>query len=137
MRREQALGVNPAERRRAEKNASADTFEAVAREWFGKLSRNWKESHSEKMIRRLELYLFPWIGARPIGKLGALEILTCLRRAEAGDRVQTAKRALENCSRIFRYAIATGRAEMNPAEHLRGALPPHRKGHRAAITDVR
>jgi hypothetical protein len=67
-------------------------------------------------------------------RLSALEVLTCLRRIEAGAKLETAKRALQNCSRILRYAIATGRAESNPAEHLRGALPPHQEGHLAAIT---
>jgi Phage integrase central domain len=85
----------------------------------------------------MELCLFPWIGARPIGKLSARDILTCLQRVEAGAKLETAKRALQNCSRIFRYAIATGRAEQNPAVHLMGALPPARKGHLAAITTPR
>jgi integrase len=99
------------------------------------LSANWEESHSGKVIRRLELYIFPWIGARPIAKLGARDILTCLQRVEAGAKLETAKRALQSCSRIFRYAIATGRAEENPATHLMGALPPARQGHLAAITN--
>jgi integrase len=134
MRNARAAGIDPAARRRAERYASGDTFEAVAREWFDKFSKAWADSHMEKVIRRLELYLFPWIGRRPIAKLSALEVLTCLRRIEAGAKLETAKRALQNCSRIFRYAIATGRADSNPAEHLRGALPPHREGHLAAIT---
>ena len=137
MRRERKRGINPAAKRRAEKYSAVDSFEAVAREWFGKFSGNWEESHSSKVIRRMELYLFPWIGARPIARLSALDILTCLRRAEAGAKLETAKRALQNCSRIFRYAIATGRAEQNPATHLMGALPPARKGHLAAITSPR
>src|ERR1700731_406102 len=108
MRRDRKRGINPAAKRRAEKYSSADSFEAVAREWFGKFSANWVDGHSSKVIRRLELYMFPWIGARPIAKLSALDILTCLRRVEAGAKLETAKRALQNCSRIFRYAIATG-----------------------------
>jgi integrase len=137
MRRDCASGVNPAAQRRAEKHAYADTFEAVAREWFGKFSANWVQGHSSKVIRRLELYLFPWIGARPIVKLSARDILTCLRRVEAATKLETAKRALQNCNRIFRYAIATGRAEGNPAADLGGALPPARSGHLASITSPR
>lgn len=134
MRSARAAGIDPAARRRAERYARGDTFEAVGREWFEKFSKGWADSHMEKIIRRLELYLFPWIGHRPIAKLSAVDVLTCPRRIEAGAKLETAKRALQNCSRIFRYAIATGRAENNPAEHLRGALPPHREGHLAAIT---
>ncbi len=134
MRSARAAGIDPAAQRRAERYARGDSFEAVAREWFEKFSKGWADNHMEKIIRRLELYLFPWIGARPIAKLSAVDILTCLRRIEAGAKLETAKRALQNCSRIFRYAIATGRAERNPALDLQGALPPHREGHLAAIT---
>jgi integrase len=137
MRRDHAEGIDPAAKRRAEKYARGDTFEAVAREWFDKFSTHWADSHTDKILRRLELYIFPWIGARPIAKISALEILTCLRRIEAGAKLETAKRALQNCSRICRYAIATGRAERNPAADLQGALPPHREGHLAAITTPR
>ncbi len=135
MRRDCKRGINPAAKRRAEKYSAGNSFEAIAREWFGKFSANWEESHSSKIIRRLELYIFPWIGARPIAKLGARDVLTCLQRVEAGAKLETAKRALQNCSRIFRYAIATGRADENPATHLMGALPPARQGHLAAITN--
>jgi integrase len=134
MRRDRAAGVDPAAKRHAEKYWSADSFEAVAREWFGRFSPNWKGGHSDKIIRRMELYVFPWIGRRPIAKVSAVDVLTCLRRVEAGAKLETAKRALQNCSRIFRYAIATGRREDNPAEHLRGALPPARERHLAAVT---
>jgi integrase len=135
MRRDCKRGINPAAKRRAEKYSAGNSFEAVAREWFEKFSANWEEGHSSKVIRRLELYIFPWIGARPIAKVGARDILTCLQRVEAGAKLETAKRALQNCSRIFRYAIATGRADENPATHLMGALPPARQGHLAAITN--
>ena len=134
MRRDLKNDVNPAAKRRAEKYSAADSFEAVAREWFGKFSANWEESYSCKVIRRMELYLFPWIGARPIGKLGAREVLLCLQRVEAGAKLGTAKRALQECSRIFRYAIATGRIDQNPADHLLGAFPRTPVAHLAAIT---
>src|SRR5580700_8744445 len=77
MRRDCKRGISPSAKRRAEKYSAGNSFEAVAREWFGKFSANWEESHSSKVIRRLELYIFPWIGARPIAKLGARDILTC------------------------------------------------------------
>lgn len=137
MRQDLAEGISPAAKRRAERYAGADTFEAVAREWFGKFSARWADSHAGKVIRRMELTLFPWIGARPVAKLTAPEILHCLRRLEAGGKLETAKRALQNCNRVLRYAIATGRAESNPAMHLQGALPPAKGGHLAAITSPR
>ena len=134
MLRDRANGINPAAKRRAERYRSADTFETVAREWFAKHAPTWVRSHSSKVIRRLELYLFPWIGAYPIARLRAPDILQCLRRVETTAKLETAKRVLQHCSRIFRYAIATGRAERNPAIDLQGALAPVIGGHLASIT---
>ena len=77
MRSALAAGIDPAARRRAERCTRGDTFEAVGREWFDKFSKAWATSHLEKIIRRLELYLFPWVGRRPIAKLSAVDILKC------------------------------------------------------------
>ena len=134
-RRQLADHIDPGARRRAEKIALADTFEAVAREWFLKFSRNWVPGHSEKIIRRMELYLFPWIGSRPIAKIEPLEVLACLRRLESRDLLETAHRALQKCGWVFRYAVATGRAPFDPSRDLRGALPPAKEQHHASFTD--
>lgn len=134
-RRELAGGVDPSAKRKAEKVAEADSFEAVAREWFAKFSANWAETHSEKIIRRLEADIFPWLGSRSVGQITAPELLTCVRRIEGRGALDTAHRALQNCGQIFRYAVATNRAERNPAADLRGALPPVNGGHFASITD--
>jgi integrase len=125
----------PGAQRKAAKVAGTDTFEAVAREWFAKFSMNWAKTHSEKIIRRLESDIFPWLGSRPVGQITAPELLTCLRRVESRGALDTAHRAHQNCGQIFRYAIATGRAERDPAADLRGALPPVSGGHFATITD--
>jgi integrase len=135
LRQQLASGVDPSAKRKAEKVASADTFEAVAREWFAKFSANWADTHSEKIIRRLEADIFPWLGSRPVGQITAPELLACLRRIESRGALDTAHRAHQNCGQIFRYAIATGRAERDPAADLRGALPPVNGGHFATITD--
>lgn len=134
-RRELAGGVDPSAKRKAEKVAEADSFEAVAREWFAKFSANWAGTHSEKIIRRLEADIFPWLGSRSVGQITAPELLTCVRRIEGRGALDTAHRALQNCGQIFRYAVATNRAERNPAADLRGALPPVNGGHFASITD--
>ena len=134
-RRQVADGIDPSAKRQAEKEAAADTFEAIAREWFDKFSKNWAPGHSDKIIRRLELYLFPWIGGQAIRKIEAPEILACLRRVEDKGNLETAHRALQNCSRVFRYAVATGRASRDPCGDLRGALPPAEEKHLASFTD--
>jgi integrase len=134
-----ADGVDPALNRKAQKSAkalsAANSFEVVAREWFAKFKPKWTDGHSEKIIARLERDVFPWVGSRPIADVKAPEILACLRRVEHRGAVETAHRALQNCGQVFRYAIATGRAERDVAADLRGALPPVKQTHRAAITE--
>lgn len=134
-----ADGIDPSEHRKATKTARADraanSFEVVAREWYGKLSPNWNPAHGDRIIRRLERDIFPWIGGRPVADVTARELLDVLRRIEARGALETAHRALGNCGQIFRYAIATGRAERDPSGDLRGALPPVKGEHFAAVTD--
>jgi len=138
-RKLQANGSDPGEVKKAQKTAreaeGKNKFEAVAREWFGKRKQNWAPSHSDKIIKRLENDVFPWLGAHPVDEITALEILTVLRRIEDRGALDTAHRALQNCGQVFRYAVATGRALRDPCGDLRGALPPARPGHFAAITD--
>jgi integrase len=138
-RRDMENGIDPAVNRKALKFASPEStensFEVVAREWVSKREAIWTPSHTNKIIRRLELDVFPWIGKRPIGEIKPTEILLVLRRIEARGAVDTAHRALQNCGQIFRYAVATGRAERDFAADLRGALAPVKEGHFAAITE--
>jgi integrase len=138
-RRQIANQIDPGEHRKANKNARADavanSFETVAREWFTKMLPTWTPDHADKIIKRLERDVFPWIGGEPIADLNAPKVLTTIRRIEARGRLETAHRALQNCGQVFRYAVATGRAERDPTGDLRGALPPTREKHMAAITD--
>jgi integrase len=133
-----AAGIDPGEQRKAETAAgserAANSFEVVAREWFAKQSPTWAPSHGSRIIDRLERDLFPWIGGRPIADITAKELLATVTRIADRGAVETAHRALQNCGQVFRYAIATGRAERNPAPDLRGALPPVKPTHLAAIT---
>ncbi|MGH8570407.1 MAG: tyrosine-type recombinase/integrase, partial [Gammaproteobacteria bacterium] len=128
-------GIDPSEHRKATKTAKADSLEAIAREWHAKYARLWVQTHAGKIMRRLERDIFPWIGWRPAGEVTAPEILTVLRRIEARGAVELAHQAHQNLGRIFHYAIATGRAERNPAIDIRGALPPATQKHHAAITE--
>ena len=134
-----AAGIDPAEHRRAVqvafKESTENTFEAIAREWFGMFSKQWVPGHADKMIRRLELNVFPWIGARTIKAITAPELLAVLRRMESRGANETAHRALQVCGRVFRFAVATGRAERDPSRDLSGALAPTKEKHLASITD--
>lgn len=132
-------GIDPSLTRAAEKVAravvGANTFEVIAREWFAKFSQTMAGSHSSKIIRRLERDVIPWVGGDDISTIPAPKMLAVLRRIENRGAIETAHRAMQNCSRVFRYAIATGRAERDPTTDLRGALPPARGKHHASITE--
>ncbi|HHB75743.1 MAG TPA: DUF4102 domain-containing protein [Desulfobulbus sp.] len=133
-----AHGVDPSATKKAQKLADtqeAETFEVIAREWHEKFAPSWAASHAGKIIRRLELYVFPWIGSKPIKSITSQELLSVLRRIEAKGILETAHRTQQNCGRVFRYAVATGRAERDPSGDLRGALPPANGKHMATITD--
>ena len=121
--------------RQSIKLGGENSFEAVAREWFSKYEPTWAKNHSDKIIRRLEQNLFPWLGPRPIKEITAPELLMALRRIESRGAVETAHRTRQNCGQIFRYAIATGRAERDPAADFRGALSPVKEKHHASITE--
>ena len=134
-----ANGIDPGVHRKvmeaAHTERAANSFEIIAREWFAKHSPNWAPSHGDKIIKRLERDIFPWIGGRPIAEINAQEILVSLRRVEARGALETAHRAQQNCGQVFRYAVATGRALRDPCGDLRGALPPVKGEHFAAITE--
>jgi integrase len=137
-RKQLAQGIDPGETRKAMKaaqSAEADTFEVVAREWHTKFSPTWTPEHGERIIRRFERDVFPWMGKRPIREITAPELLAALRRIESRGALDTAHRAHQNCGQVFRYAVATGRADRDPSGDLRGALPPVRDKHHASITD--
>jgi integrase len=134
-----ADGIDPSENRKAMKASrverAANSFEVVAREWFANHSPAWAANHANRIIRRFERDIFPWIGGRPIAELTAPELLEVVRRIEKRGALETAHRALGNCGQVFRYAVATGRAERDPSGDLRGALPPAKGKHFASVTE--
>ncbi|WP_250452728.1 integrase arm-type DNA-binding domain-containing protein [Caballeronia sp. ATUFL_M2_KS44] len=134
-----ANGVDPGIDRKVQRAGAAqratNSFEVVAREWFAKYEPGWAESHAEKILGRLEKDVFPWLGARAIAEINAPDVLAVLRRVEARGALDTAHRVHQNCGQIFRYAIATGRADRDVAADLRGALPPARHTHFPSVTD--
>jgi integrase len=134
-----AGGTDPSFQRKLEKTFQTDgdprTFEFVAREWFEKHSPSMAKSHSSRIIRRLEKDVFPWLGKKLVTEITPPEILIVLRRIEDRGAVDTTHRAMNEISRIIRYAIATGRATSDPTRDLRGAIPPAKEDHLAAIID--
>ena len=137
VRQQLARGIDPGEVRKAAKltQAGLESFEAIAREWHVKFSPGWVPSHGDRILRRLERDVFPWLGKRPIAEIKAPDVLAVLRRIESRGAQETAHRAMQNCGQVFRYAVATGRAERDPTGDLRGALPPPKEKHHASITE--
>lgn len=131
-------GDDPAAVKRAErlaKHAAAlNNFEAVGREWLAKQTHLAKVTF-DKAQRELEIHAFPWLGTRPVAEITPPEVLGVLRRVESRGKLETAQRVKQRCGQIFRYAVATGRAERDPTADLRGALATPKTQHRAAITD--
>ena len=133
-----ANGVDPSKARQEEKAeaaAEALTFEHVAREWYERFKPKWSPSHSLDVIQRLEKNVFPSLGPKSIRDIAAPELLAAVRLIEGRGAVESARRILQMCGQIFRYAIATGQADRDIAADLRGSLPPAREKHHASITD--
>ncbi len=132
-------GIDPGEVRKVEKLtrhlAAAESFEAVGREWFNQVMPDKSKSYQERTGRILEKDLYPGLGNRPIKSVTAPELLAVLRKIESRGANDIAHRAKQTAGLIFRYAVATGRAERDPSGDLKGALKPRRKKHHAAITD--
>ncbi len=136
-----AAGVNPSHQRQQESAAAeavtADSFEAVAREWYAHRLPTWAPTQADKVLRRMETELFPWLGGKLTKDITPPELLACLRRTSSRGAVDTAHRTRQDASMVFRFAIASGRAERDPAADVRGALPSVRKQHYATLTEPR
>jgi integrase len=135
-------GVDPSAQRKIDrlssKVARENTFDIIAEELIARKRREGKaEGTVEKSVWYLSL-VRPLLGSRPISELaekGAPEILEALRRIEARGRLETAKRCRAAIGEVFRFAIATARANADPTQALRGAIALPVVTHRAAITD--
>jgi integrase len=134
-----ADGVDPCATKKAARAAikapTANCFETVAREWHEKHRHTWADSHAATLLDRLEKDVFPYIGAEDIGAIRPPQLLAVLRRVESRGALDVAHRIRFQCGQIFRYAVATGRAERDPAADLKGALPPVKGGHFASIIE--
>lgn len=132
-------GVNLAELKKAEKASSqgntANSFEAVAREWWSVMKSDKAESHKGRILVSLEKDVFPWIGTRPVNEVTGPELVDIARRIENRGAVETAHRVIGRCGEVILYAIATGRAENDPTPAAKKALRPVVVKHMAAITE--
>jgi integrase len=131
-----ARGVDPSMQRKADRQAKgASSFRVVAQEVLSKLEREGRAHVTLGKKRWLLDFAFPAFGDRPVAEITARQLLALLREIEGRGLYETAKRLRSTCGMVFRYAIATGRAERDPSGDLRGALTTHQVRHRSAIVD--
>ena len=147
-----AAKIDPSHERKADKAARATrakdkaladaglpglgTFEHVARDWLKMVHEpKVSDGHSERTRIRFEQDVFPWLGRRQLGKIESPELLECLRRIESRGAIETAHRVKDACGQVFRFGIASGLCQRNPATDLKDALRPVPTRHHAAIVD--
>ena len=141
-RKTRTAGTNPVQQRKADKLASsassaskATTFEAVAREFHGAKLESWSPNHAAQWLHCLDKDVFPWVGSLPLAEVSAPMLLDTLRKVDKRGAVRMAHDLLEYAGQVFRYGIATGRCERDPAGDLRGALRPAMVKHAAALLE--
>lgn len=134
-------GIDPSavkqERKAATRVATEGTLRAVAGDWIDRMGAGWSAKTRDRVRANLEADVFPYLGDEAVERVTAPEILRVLRRIESRGAVDMAHRTRQRLSQMFRYAIASGRADRDPAADLRGALPPAPRRKFAAILDPR
>ena len=131
-------GLDPSAERQKEKVASelqGITFEMLATEWHARKLPKWGELTAHRVLRRLEMNVFPYIGKRPIADITVPELLKVFEHMEKRGIAETARRVLQTCCDVWKYAVLTERAPQNIAANLRGVLTPVPVTHRASITE--
>lgn len=125
--------IDPSQARKAERQAatSPETLKAIATEFLEMQTAG----AAATTLRRLELHVFPYLGKKPIAGITAAELLAVLRRVEHKGCNETAHRLRSACSRIWRYAIGSGRAEQDIAAALAGQLARVNTRNFATITE--
>ncbi len=132
-------GINPSEEKKLAKLTrminTDNSFENVAREWHDKQKDRYTPKHYKIVLKRLETDVFPLLGSRPIGQIKAPELLVTIQKIEKRGAIDLAHRVIQTAGQIFRYAIATGRAERDISADLRGALTVRKKVNHANLKE--
>ena len=132
-------GIDPSQAKKAKKieqaQDQANNLEAIAREWHQQQALKWSASYTEKVLRAIERDLFPYVCTLPLDQITPPKLLTVLRRVESRGAAESAHRLKQTTGQIFRYAVATGRAQRDITPDLKGALVAPKKQHFPAITE--
>lgn len=134
-----ADGIDPSTAKRAEKlaqkNIAGNTFQKVADDWLKATAADRKAITQQKVSNWLEKDIYPSLGKLPITAIGPREVLAMARKMEERGVFDSAKRLVQICGQVFRYAVAEGSADRDVTADLKGALQKAEKRHYAAITD--
>lgn len=134
-----ADGIDPGLAKKAEKRAktaaSANTFQAVAEQWLKATAAKRAAVTQDKVANWLKKDIYPHIGAMPISDIGPRDVLAAGRKMEARQVFDSAKRIIQICGQVFRYAVAEGTAERDVTGDLRGALQQTTTKNYAAIIE--
>ena len=132
-------GIDPAQAKKEEKAAKllviANSFELIAEEWFEVKQKDKAVTTRNRVINILKQYLYPAIGSLPINEIPTSAILIALKAIESKGALETTRRARQLISQIYRYAIATGKAERDPIPDLKGAFEAQHVEHHSAMTE--
>lgn len=118
-RRLLATGHDPMLARKETKQADAVTFEAVARRWWAHWATSRSPRHAAQVLKRLEMDVFPEIGPLPISQVASSAFRDMAKKIEARGAIDIAKRALQTCGQVMRYAVAHDLTDRNPVADIR------------------
>ncbi|WP_118181569.1 tyrosine-type recombinase/integrase [Paraburkholderia phosphatilytica] len=139
MKDELRAGLDPTHERRRAKIAKslerANSFESLGRDWYATKKESWSVRHADFVEKLLERELFPILGARPVKEITSPELLAAVRRIESRDALDLARKALQIAGQVFRFGVATGRAERDLSPDLRGALKTRPVTHMSRIQE--
>ena len=131
-------GIDPkAEQKEAQaENSGAYTFETIAREWHAS-NKRWSEDHRSRVLRYLELYIFPHIGSSDIRQLKTSHLLAPIKKVDATGKHDVAQRLQKRVTAIIRYAVQNDYIDSNPASDMAGALSTTKARHNPALPSSR
>lgn len=134
-----ARGIDPGETKKAAKQSNqanaANSLDTIAREWVASHMVDKSDMHRKRTLRRLEVYLFPWLGSKPIADITAPDVLHPLKLIQNQNKLETAHKVMQIVGQVFRYAVQTGRAIRDVTADLKGAIPSSAVTHMASLTD--
>jgi integrase len=132
-----STGTDPGRAKQEQKRKSilinGNQFSVLAVEWWEHQKGTWTEGHASRILGRLEMDVFPYLGNRAITDISPQDVIAVVRRIESRDALDVASRVLQDIRRVCRYAVQTGRLTHNPAIELADILKGRKEEHRPSL----